>query len=142
MADPRATPQFDDIGALPVTFIADNSTITYSATATGGSSAVGKAVKLSAARTVALTTDGSAVIGKLLKVESDLRCSVQVDGFMELPGGNGASLTLGKKIVGAVDGSSNPGFIREQATGTAAEAGVARGFIVDAAVTTAVIVKL
>jgi hypothetical protein len=142
MANPRATPAYDDIDATYVTFIADNSTITYSATAVGGSAAVGKAVKLSAARTVALTTDGSHVKGKLIKVEADLRCTVQTEGYMTLPGGNGASLTLGKKIVGAVDGSSAGGFIREVATGTAAELGVAKGEIIDASTTTAVIVEL
>jgi hypothetical protein len=142
MANPRATPAYDDVLAEYVTYIADNSTITYSATAVGGSAAVGKAVKLSAARTVALTTDGSHVKGKLIKVEPDLRCTVQVEGYMTLPGGASASLTLGKKIVGAVDGSSNPGFIREVATGTAAELGVAKGEIIDASTTTAVIVEL
>lgn len=142
MADPRATPTFDDIGAQYVTFIADNSTITYSATATGGSAAVGKAVKAASGRTIALSTDGSAVKGKLIKVESDLRCTVQTRGYMTLPGGNSATLTIGTAIVGAVDGSSAGGYIRSAASGTAAELIVCRGEIVDPATATAVWVEL
>jgi hypothetical protein len=142
MADPRAAVSFEGVDAEFATFKIDNSTITYSATATNGSSVVGKAVALSAAKTVKLAADGDAVVGKLIAVESDQYCTVQYEGYMTLPGGNGASLTLGKKIVGAVDGSSNPGFIREVNTGTAAELGKARGFIVDAGTTTAVVVNL
>ena len=82
------------------------------------------------------------VAGKLIEVFPDNTCTVEVDGFVELPGGNSASLTLGKAIVGALDGSSNPGFIREVATGTAAELGRCRGSIQDAGTTTAVVVKL
>jgi hypothetical protein len=142
MSDPRATVAFDGIDAEFATFIYDNSTITYDATQVGGSSAVGKAVKLSAAATIALTTDGSQVLGKLIKVESDGMCTVQFEGGMTLPGGNGASLTVGKKIVGAVNAQAAGGYIREVATATAAELGLERGMIVDAGTTTAVVVLL
>lgn len=142
MADPRAAASFEGLDAEFATFKIDNSTITYSATATNGSSVVGRAVTMSAAKTVALAADGNAVVGKLVAVESDNYATVQTEGFMTLPGGNGASLTLGKKIVGALNASSAPGFIREVATGTAAELGVARGYIVDAGTTTAVVVNL
>lgn len=142
MTDPRLAYAFDGMNGEYATFAIDASTITYLATAVGGAAAVGKAVKLSADNTVALSTDASDVLGKLIKVEADGRCTVQVGGFMTLPGGNSASLTLGKKIVGAVDAQSAGGFIREVNTGAAAELGVAQGAIIDNDTTTAVVVRL
>jgi len=142
MADPRLTVGFDELGAVFASFKIDNSTITYSATADGGSSAVGKAVALSAADTIELVGDGEEVVGKLVKVESDNIAVVQIKGGMHLPGGSGASLTLGKKIVGDLGAGSAEGYIREVNTAQAAELGVARGFIVDADTTTEVWVYL
>lgn len=142
MADPRNTVAFDGIGYEAQTFIADGSTITYSATATNGSSKVGLAVAFSTHKTIETAGDGEEVLGKLISVESDGKCVVQTGGYMTLPGGNGASLTPGKKIVGALNASSAEGYIREVATGTAAELGLARGMIIDAGTTTAVVVKL
>jgi len=81
------------------------------------------------------------VLGKLIKVESDGFCVVQTEGYMTLPGGTSATLTAGSKIVGDLLVSAE-GYIRVVATGTAAELGVARGIIVDATTTTAVLVKL
>lgn len=141
MADPRADTKFDEIGAEFVTFKIDNSTITYSATSTNGSAQVGLAVALSAAETVELAGDGEEIVGKLISVEPDNYCTVQVAGFMTLPGGTSATLTPGKKIVGDLLVAAE-GYIREVATGTAAELGVARGMIIDASVTTAVVVRL
>lgn len=135
---PRDTVAFDEIDATYATFIYDNSTITYSSTTAGGSSAVGYAASLSADNTVKLAADGDFVLGKVALVESDGKVSVQIEGYMTLPGGNGAALTRGKAIVGAVDGSSNPGFIREVATGTAAELGKCQGKIINNGTTTAV----
>lgn len=142
MADPRNAVSFDGINATHETFLIDNSTITYSATVTNGSSKVGLAVALSAAGTIETAGNGEEVLGKLIKVEADNKAVVQTGGYMTLPGGNGASLTLGKKIVGALNASSAEGYIREVATGTAAELGVARGMIIDAGTTTAVVVRL
>ena len=99
-------------------------------------------MNLSAADTVQLAGDAGAVIGKLIKVESDKIATVQVRGFMTLPGGNGATLTLGKKVVGAASAVPADGYIREVNTGAAAELGLARGFIADAGTTTAVWVYL
>jgi len=143
MADPRLGVAFDEIKAEFATFKIDNSTIVYSATSNGGAAAtmIGHAVTMSAADTVALAADATAVIGKLIKVEADNIATVQIAGGMKLPGGNGASLTLGKKIVGAVDGAAAPGHIRECAA-QAAEYVVARGMILDAGTTTAVEVYL
>lgn len=145
MADPRKAVSFSGIGREVVTFLAGGAgaaQITYSATAEGGSAAVGKAVTLSAAGTVALAADGESVIGKLVRVESDGVCAVQVAGFMTLPGGNGAALTLGKAIVGAADAGGAPGCVREVNTGVAAELGRSRGYIVDAGTPAATVVKL
>lgn len=141
MSDPRAGTSFEGIGYEAETFAIDNSTITYSATTANGSAQVGLAVTESAAKTVALAADGEMIVGKLIKVESDGYCVVQTGGHVTLPGGTGASLTRGKKIVGALL-SSAKGYIREVATATAAELGIARGSIVDATTTTAVVVRL
>jgi hypothetical protein len=132
MADPRLTVAYAEIDPLFVTFIADNSTITYSATSANGAAAtmIGKAVTFTSAdNTVALVADGDAVIGKLISVEADLKCTVQVGRFVDLPGGDSATLTLGSKIVGALGAASAKGYIRSAASGTAAELVKARGFI-------------
>lgn len=141
MADPRLDVKYDEIGALFATYKIDNSTITYSATAANGSSQVGLAVTLSAAETVALAADAEPIEGKLISVDSDNYCTVQVGGYMTLPAGTGASLTLGKKIVGDLLVAAK-GYIREVNTGAAAELGLCRGAIVDAGTTTAVVVRL
>lgn len=141
MADPRAAAKKVGIGYKAETYAHDN-TIVYSATVSPGqSSQVGLAVSLESDEVVTLAGDGENVLGKLIKVESDGFCVVQTEGYMTLPGGTSASLSAGKKIVGDLLVSAE-GYIREVATGTAAELGVARGFIVDASTTTAVVVKL
>jgi hypothetical protein len=141
MANPRNTTDFEGVQGTFATYLIDNSTITYDATKTGGSAQVGLAVTLSAARTVALTADGDAVVGKLVKVEADNKATVQDGGYMTLPSGASASLTRGLKIVGDLDTAAK-GYIREVASGTAAEINKGRGFIVDAADTAAVVVRL
>lgn len=142
MADPRNAVSFEGIGYEAETFLHDT-TIVYNAALTGGAAQVGLACALVAAtaKTCKLTEDGDAVLGKLVKVESDGKCVVQSGGWMTLPSGAGASLTRGKKIVGDLDGA-NKGYIREVATATAAELGVARGMIIDPTDTAAVVVRL
>lgn len=141
MADPRNTVDFTGIGYRAETFLIDNSTITYSATEANGSAQVGLAVNLSTDKTVQLVGDGEDVLGKLIKVESDNKAVVQTKGYCTLPGGTGATLTLGEKIVGDLL-SAAEGYIRVVATGTAAELGHARGRIIDNDTTTAVVVDL
>lgn len=133
---------YDDIDYTAITVKIDNSTITYDATHANGSSQVGLAVTWSANDTVALTQDGNHVAGKLLRVEADNFGLMQVDGFATLPAGSGATVTRGKAIVGALGAASARGYIREVATATAAELGVQRGWIVNNADTTAVVVDL
>jgi hypothetical protein len=148
MADPRKKVKFDGIGAEYASYLIDNSTITYDATKDYGSAVAGRAVALSCNGTVALVADDGRVHGKLISVEADGIATVQFRGYMALPGGVGASLTLGKRIVGAVDGSANKGFIKERAdasAGSGAEINAlakAVGEIVDPSVTTAVWVLL
>lgn len=137
MADPRNAVAFDGIGYEAQTFLIDDSTITYSATAANGSASVGLAVTLSTHSTVALAADGEFILGKLIKVESDDKAVVQTGGYMTLPGGTSATLTPGLKIVGDLLVSAK-GYIRVVAT----EDTVSRGFIVDSSTTTAVVVKL
>ena len=140
--NPRNQVLHTDNDAHYETYKIDNSTITYDATQVDGSAQVGLAVTLSADDTVALAADGEAILGKLIKVEPDLKCSVQDGGYMTLPAGDSATTTRGKKIVGDLGAASAKGYIREVATATAAELGVARGIIVNAAIATAIVVKL
>ena len=140
MADPRAAAKKVGIGYKAETYAHDN-TIVYSATVANGSASVGLAVSLESDEVVTLAGDGENVLGKLIKVESDGFCVVQTEGYMTLPGGTSATLTAGSKIVGDLLVSAE-GYIRVVATGTAAELGVARGIIIDATTTTAVVVKL
>src|SRR6185295_18166128 len=99
-------------------------------------------VTLSTHKTIALTADGNAVEGKLVKVEADGKATVQVGGFMSLPGGASATLTPGTAIVGALGAASAKGYVRSAASGTAAELIKCRSRIVDASDTTAVVVAL
>lgn len=142
MADPRNIVEFDGVDGRYASYKIDNSTITYDSTKENGSSQVGLAVTLSTDDTIKLAEDGNAILGRLIQVESDDKALVQYEGYMTLPGGNGASLTIGKKIVGALGAASAKGYIREVATATAAELGVARGFIQNNDTTTAVLVCL
>ncbi len=130
------------VGWLVENFKIDASTIIYDATKEGGSAFIGKAVTLSGNDTVALVGDGEKVEGMLLKVESDGVAAVVTEGVVELPGGTGAVLTRGKKIVGDLGPSSAKGYIQEVAVATAAQLGVARGSIRNTADTAAVVVKL
>ena len=144
MSDPRDRVEFEGIGERRATFKIDGVTITYDPTKAGGaaSTMINKAVTLSADDTVALAADGDAVVGKLISVESDTKGVVQVEGFCDLPAGASASVTRGLKIVGALGASSAKGYIREAASGTAAELNKGRGRIIRNATTTAVVVQL
>lgn len=130
------------VGALYETFKIDNSTITYDRDEPNGSAQVGLAVTFSAADTVALVADAQRVVGKLIQVFSDNKCTVQVQGVCELPGGDSATLTLGTPIVGDLGAENAKGYIRSAASAQAAELLVARGEIQNAGTATAVQVKL
>lgn len=142
MSDPRATLlHVLDPEASYETFTADNSSITYSITETGGSTKVGLAVTLVSGLVETAAAD-EFILGKLIRVEKDLTCLVQVGGKMTLGGGNGATLTQGARIVGALNASSAEGYVKAAASGTAAHHVISRGFIIDATDTAAVVVRL
>jgi hypothetical protein len=123
------------------TYPHDN-TIVYDATLAGGAAQVGLAVTLESDDLISLVGDGEAVKGRLEKVESDGFCVVQTDGNTELPGGVGATLTAGAKIVGDLGAESAEGYIQAAAAGTAAHHVVSRGEIIDSSTATAVMVRL
>lgn len=149
MPSPRETVLFDGFVPVNLTFVIDNSTITFDATKPNGSSQVNLAVTMSGHKTVALTADGDPVVGKLTKVHADGKCSVQVLGGVLLPAGNGANVSAGRKIVGALNALSNRGYVRGVAAttgayvqGTAQDALNGRGLILDGSDPTAVAVIL
>lgn len=144
MANPRNVTDYEGIDGVYATYAIDNSTITYDSTKVGGAAAtmIGMAVTESGAGIVALAADGDAIVGKLDLVEADGKARVQTGGYMKLPGGASASLTRLLKIVGALGAGSAKGYIREAASGTAAEINKGRGQIIDAADTTAVLVNM
>ncbi len=135
MADPRKTLAFDGVGAHYVTMEIDGTDITYDAAQPGGSAVVGRAVALVGSTSdgkVDLAGDGEAIYGKLISVHKDGYCTVQRCGFCALPGGNGATLTLNTKIVGALNAASAKGFIKtlpETVTGTYVQAEVQNAFL-------------
>lgn len=124
------------------TYKIDNSTILFDRSKRGGSAGVGLAVTLSGDDTVALAADGDAVVGKLILVEADNKCNVMTGGTMEFGQGDGATVTRGTKIVGALGASSAKGYIRSVNTAVAAELGKARGLIENVATATAIVVTL
>lgn len=150
MADPRLDVSQVDVGAVYASFKIDDSSITYSASETGGSSSVGLAVNLSNDNTIQTVGDGEPVLGKLIKVEADDIATVQIGGGCTLPGGDGATLTHGKRIVGDLGSGAAEGYIREVADPTTLNPTVAqmqemlaaRHTIIDAGTTTAVEVYL
>lgn len=111
-SNPRDEVRFDEVLAQYATYKSDGSTITYSATAVGGSARVGRAVKISTDDTVALAGDNDPIDGVLAQVEPDGKCSVQMYGFAKVPGGNGATLTVGLKLLGALDAGSVAGCVK------------------------------
>lgn len=148
MADPRAATRYDSEGQTLLTFKYD-STIVFSATTDGGSASINLAVTMVGNSQVGLTQDGNMIVGKLKRVEADGYCTVQVEGGMTLPAGNGATVTNGSKPVGALGAASAKGYIRNAAalTGsyvqtTQQDAINARGFIIDASDSTNVAIWL
>jgi hypothetical protein len=141
MTDPREDVRFEGIGYVAFTYNHDD-TIVYDITEEGNSAQVGLAVTLESSGVVSLVGDGEQVEGKLVKVEPGGVAVVQVGGVMTLPGGSGATLTPGSKIVGDLGAASAEGYVQSAAAATAANAVVSRGTIIDASVATAVVVRL
>lgn len=76
--------RYKRINAHETTFQATGQ-IAYDATAKGGSPHVGKAVSRAGQGTVDLTNDGTEVFGKLISVEHDGYCTIQEQGYCDLP---------------------------------------------------------
>ena len=141
MADPREAISFVGIGYDAETYAHDD-TIVYDATEEGGSEQVGLAVTIESDDTVSLVGDGELVIGKLVKVEPGGFCVVQTGGHMTLPGGDGATLTVGAKIVGDLGVGSAEGYVQAAVAATAAHHVVSRGQIINNDDTANVVVRL
>lgn len=109
------------------TFYADGTTLTYDSTQANGIPAAitGRAVTYAASGddTISLAADGDAIVGKLLKIAADLACTVQIVGYTTLGAGAGATVTRGRKQVGALGGAGGTlrGYIRDVAAATTAE---------------------
>ena len=133
MADPRSVSR-KGVNAETLPVVVDNSTIVYDATKKGGCARVetgNNAVTWTDTQgVVKLAVDGEAVCGVLLLVEKDLCATMQVEGQATMKGGDGAALTPGTAIVGAVR-SAVGGYIRDAASGTAAELVLAAHRIID-----------
>jgi hypothetical protein len=133
MADPRLFVGFEGIGAENISVPADDfgtgtATIVYDATKPAGSAQVGLAVTMStAASEIDLAADGDVVLGKLIRVEHDGWCTVQIAGGVTLPGGNGATLTQGLRVVGALGAAGALGFVRSAAPAGGAYSQAAAG---------------
>ncbi len=152
MSDPRDVLSQSGVRAENTSFKFD-STIVFNRLLAGGSAQVGLAVtRTSTDDTVALANDNDVIAGKLVSVEAGV-CVVQTAGFCTLPGGNGATLTIGGRILGALNASSERGYIKVlpetvSASPTQAEvqhafrATKSRGIIRNNDVTTAVVVEL
>lgn len=141
MADPRMSYDYTDLDKpLRASYDIDGVSITYSATEERGTAVRDRAVRLmpGTAKTVELVGDGEAVLGQLISVESDGTAVVQLGPMVTLPGGDGATLTPGTKIVGDLGAGAAEGYVRSVAAATLAEVAVARGSIQDATTTTAV----
>lgn len=80
MADQR----YKRINAHETTFEGTGQ-IVYDANAKNGSPHVGKAVARAGQGTVDLTNTGTEVFGKLIKVEPDGYCTIQEQGYCDLP---------------------------------------------------------
>lgn len=142
MANPRNDVRFINIRTKRETYKHD-ATIVFDDTLPGNSAQAGLAVTLTgeAASTVSLVGDGEMVLGELFLVEGDGNCVVTVEGNVELPAGTGATLTQGSAIVGDLLVAAE-GYIRSVNSAVAAETVAARGRIIDAGTTTAVVVAL
>jgi hypothetical protein len=139
MVNARNDVDFTGLHPKRATYKSDGVDIVYSETQANGSAVVGRAAMISAHKTVRLCGNGDPVRGELERVERDGNVVVNTS-YVVLPGGEGAALTPGKKIVGALGAGGARGYIREAAS--AADALVARGCIIDSSDPAAVVVDL
>ena len=115
---------------IPVPGKIDGVTITFDIAYPRGSSVVDRAVTLSTDDTYALAATGEEIAGVLFLVDRDGKCTIHKGEGLEAPAGTGASVTPGKKIVGA-QRSSAKGYIKEADYEELAEIACARGQIIN-----------
>lgn len=105
---------FNEVHADYVTMEHDSS-IVYDENQDGGSAQVGKAVMMVAQGEVGLVATNGKVFGKLISVEDDGFCTVQDEGYAELPtdgtpivytGAAGANGLIGGATAGTVKAGS------------------------------------
>lgn len=138
----RDAVKFGGINDVPVTYKADGTDIVYDKTKKHGSSAYGLAATPSGNGTIRLAGDGDKVVGRVGVVESGNKVALHT-GFVELPAGDGATVTAGFPIVGDLGTGSARGYIRNVVKATLAEVVEGQGTrIIDASTATAVIVKI
>lgn len=113
MANPRLTREFHELHTQRASFDTDAS-ITYSRTATYGTTSHRAPVKLTGYGIVGLCADGDAPFGALERVDSDGTCVVAYHGAVEYAGRPAA----GSAVVG--DGT---GKVRAAVAGTEAGTG-------------------
>lgn len=144
MANPRKDVRFANSRIKRETFKAGADIAAYDATKAGNTTSKGLAVTQAgqAGRTVNLCASGDPITGRLERLEGDGMCVVTVEGNVSFPAGNGSTVTVGTRVVGALGPSSAKGYIQTGAAGSAAAAQAARGEIIDATDTTAVVVAL
>lgn len=98
---------------VTTTFQGDGSTIKYDSTKPNRSDAVGKAFKINDDGKGELVGDGDEIDGKVIAVDDDHKfTAAYMFGGLTLPLGNGATVTRGDKVVGALGPSSAKGHIK------------------------------
>jgi hypothetical protein len=140
MVTPRDVARFDGIGYKAVTMPVDSS-IVYDETEPNGSAQVGLAAALTGNNIAGLAADGAAIKGRIERVEWDGFATIQIEGYVRLPGVTAATLTRGTKIVGAAGATGN-GYIRTANSAVAAELSKGIGDIQDVSDATNVLVRL
>ena len=157
MADPRKIVDFTLIGQKRATFAYGN-TIDHDTALP--EKYKGLAVKISADNQIQLCGDGDWIFGFISLTEGDGLCSVVWDGVVEnARKGNGATVTTGAGLVGALGPSSALGYVKDAPgitgqtaalDGNAAAGGVAvtitgsvgRGYVLNNDVADAIVVLL
>lgn len=103
MANPRAVVDFSEIDSHRTTYIGGTG-LAYDRTLPYGTANVGKAVYISASKTVSITADATKeIVGAVDHVEPDGMVVVQDEGYIKFIGGAG---TLGLGVVGAASGGT------------------------------------
>ena len=111
---------------VTTTFQGDGDTIQYDITKPNRSEAVGKAFKINDDGKGELVGDGDEINGKVIAVDDDHKfTAAYMFGGLTLPLGNGATVTRGDKVVGALGASNAKGHVKAATAPEALDAIVA-----------------